>query len=67
MQCRQPLADGTYQFAARIPAPESAPSRRHGLQVRVLPGDPLLVSPFIPGLICNSPIVSADAGPGGHL
>jgi starch phosphorylase len=67
MTCKQPLSDGTYQFAARVPAPEGAHTKRHGLLVRVLPGDPLLVSPFVPGLICNSPIVSAEPGPGGHL
>lgn len=67
MVCRQPLTDGTYQYTARVPAPEGAAAGSHGLLVRVLPGDALLVSPFVPGLICNSPVVSAEPGPGGHL
>ncbi len=67
MTCKHPMADGTYQYAASVPAPDNHSARQHGLLVRVLPGDPLLVTPFVPGLICNSPIVSAEPGPGGHL
>ncbi len=67
MTCKHPVGDGTYQFAASVPAPEGLSAAHHGLLVRVLPGDPLLVSPFVPGLICNSPIVAAEPGPGGHL
>lgn len=67
MTCRQPMTDGSYQYSARVPAPDGATAGNHGLLVRVLPGDGLLVSPFVPGLICNSPVVSAEPGPGGHL
>mgnify|MGYP000027917489 CR=1 FL=1 len=67
MACKHPMADGTYQYVASIGAPDGAAAKNHGLLVRVLPGDPLLVTPFIPGLICNSPVVSAEPGPGGHL
>jgi starch phosphorylase len=67
MTCKHPMTDGTYQYTASIPAPEGAAAKNHGLLVRILPGDPLLVTPFVPGLICNSPVVSADPGTHGHL
>ncbi|MBX3403673.1 MAG: alpha-glucan family phosphorylase [Phycisphaeraceae bacterium] len=67
MVCKHPVGDGTYQFAVSVPAPEGLAAAHHGLLVRILPGDPLLVTPFVPGLICNSPIVAAEPGPGGHL
>jgi len=67
MASRQSLGDGTYQYTASVPAPDGPGAMTHGLLIRVLPRDPLMASPFIPGLICNSPVVSAEPGPGGHL
>ena len=67
MARRQSMADGSHQFVARIPVTDKHDTVQQGLMVRVLPGDPLLVTPFVPGLVCNSPVVSAEPGPGGHL
>ncbi len=60
LACKAPVAggDGTYEYAGVV-KPVSAPagagkSRHYGLVVRVMPGDPRLVTPFIPGLIASS-------------
>jgi glycogen phosphorylase len=57
LACKAPVAggDGTYQYSGVVRQTSGGGKARHyGLVVRVLPGDPRLVSPFIPGLISVS-------------
>jgi starch phosphorylase len=42
------LGDGKFRYAGQISVPNSG---RHGFAVRVIPGDPALATPFIPGLL----------------
>jgi starch phosphorylase len=71
LACKAPLAggDGTYHYTglvAQTREKSGAKGRHYGLVVRVLPGDPRLVTPFIPGLIATSgPLVAR--GEMGHL
>ena len=50
--------DGTFEYAGVVKPVSSAAvagkSKHYGLVVRVMPGDPRLVTPFIPGLIASS-------------
>ena len=72
LTCKAPLAggDGTYHYAGVVLQVRekngASKSRHYGLVVRVLPGDPRLVSPFIPGLIATSGPLMAR-GEMGHL
>jgi starch phosphorylase len=65
----EPAPSGdSFAFEGRIRVPGNC-SPRYGVFIRVLPQSERLVSPFIPGLICNSPIVllrpnDPAAGPG---
>lgn len=58
--------DGVYHYAAHFRAPHSA-GTRHGLYVRVLPGDRRLVTPFIPGLITGSGVIAIEPDVGASL
>jgi glycogen phosphorylase len=58
--------DGLYHFSARFKAPQAA-SGGYGLVVRVLPGDPRLVTPFIPGLVSLGTVVGVGPELGGSV
>jgi starch phosphorylase len=60
--------DGSYQYGGvfKAGAPRSEGGKHYGMVVRVLPGDPRLVTPFVPGLIASSGPVMAEADRG-HL
>ncbi len=69
-----PGGDGTYQYAgvfqaAQPPSTSTNPTRgkHYGLIVRVLPSDPRLVTPFVPGLIATGAPIIAEPQIGGHL
>jgi starch phosphorylase len=69
LACKAPLpgGDGTYHYTGLVRQSAAAAKARHyGLVVRVLPGDPRLVTPFVPGLIATSAPVMAR-GAMGHL
>lgn len=61
-----PGGDGTYHYVGLVDQAKD-PAQGQGLEVRVLPGDPRLVTPFIPGLIHRSAAVVAEPDPGAHL
>lgn len=59
-----PGGDGTYHYTAKF---RSEPAEGHAVLVRVLPGDPRLVNPYVPGLIANSAVTLPEAEVGGHV
>jgi starch phosphorylase len=68
MSAKAPLpgGDGTYHYVASFAAPKVTDDA-HAVVVRVLPGDPRLATPFVPGLIANSSPVRVSDDPGGHV
>ncbi|MFN7020307.1 MAG: alpha-glucan family phosphorylase [Phycisphaerales bacterium] len=70
MDCRSALGDTTFQYTGSFPPPEKADAsaaRRHAVSVRILPGDPRLATPHIPGLIASSPPAAIEPDHGLHV
>ncbi len=53
MHHEQDFGDGTHRYTGRFPADDG---HRSGVSVRIIPGDPRLVNPFIPGLIVSGTV-----------
>lgn len=58
MQHEKDLREGAHRFALRF---TPARSPRAAWCVRIIPGDPRLITPFIPGLIVSGPVQQAEA------
>ena len=69
LESRSALGDTTFQYAGsfRGGATNGAADKPHAVCVRVLPGDPRLASPHIPGLIASSPITAVEPDHGLHV